>query len=181
MRIIKFIAGAIIQISIFLFLINSLTAQSSEGDFIKFIDYNSVIKDLEIKGIQSAYYPNLNVEALLSLDKSFLTTLLRIDPNILQSMAIDTSRISNTSRKNFKIIDVSENTIYNILNSKNLRDSFFIKLSSVVSPTGIEFEKDIYVKENVYILSIYANIWGETFRLTKLENHIKAELLRGYY
>lgn len=168
-------------LSIFLLLINSLAAQPSEIDSISFIDYNRVVKDLKLNGIQSVYYTNLNVESLLSLDRSSLRILLKMDPNILQSMSIDTSMINFTPRNNFKIIEVGENTTHQILSSKNLRDSFFVKLSNVVHPKDIEFEKDIYTKENVYILSIYTNFWSETFRLTELENHIKAEFLWGYY
>lgn len=70
-----------------------LSAQPLEPDKIQYLDYSSIVKDLKLKGVKSMYYSDLDYESMLYLDKSCVTTLLKVNPKFLIEKNIDTTVI----------------------------------------------------------------------------------------
>ena len=81
---------------------------------IEYIDYNLVIADLIKHKTESIFYPDLNYEAMIIIDKSCTPILLSVNPEFISDKGIDTSSfdqeksIKNAHRIKTDIDDIKD-------------------------------------------------------------------------
>ena len=158
---------------ILVFMCLNLKSQPMTIDYFEFIDYSTVITDLETNGIKSIFFQNLDYESMLYLDKSSIKTILKVNPDFLKENCIDTSEIFREQENKF-IYQFKSHSIRAFFNNK---DFFRNSINKIIHVENWELENQIYVKANrVAIFSINGQ-HEALFKASLHENKLKIKLL----
>lgn len=153
-----------------------LNAQPLRTDTFEFLDYNSVIKDLNKNGQDCWYYKRLNYESLLFLDKSSLKTLLKVNPNFLKEICIDTTWIfkipKNQTYREFK---VESKSLIDFFNNKSILNK---TLDQIIEDKNRNIDNTIYIKnDQIAILTIWGKSWSETYKVVLVDMKVRFTIL----
>jgi hypothetical protein len=162
-------------IFIVIFISLDLNAQPLRTDTFEFLDYNSVIKDLNKNGQDCWYYKRLDFEALLFLDKSALKTLLKVNPHFLKEKCIDTTRVFQIPNQTDLEFNVESNSLIDFFNNKPILNK---TLDQVIEVKNRNIDNTIYIKnDQIAILTIWGESWSRTYRVILVGGKVRFELL----
>lgn len=158
------------------FISLNLNAQPLRSDTFEFLDYNSVIKDLNKDGQNCWYYMRLDFEALLFLDKSALKTLLKINPNFLKEISIDTTLIfKNPKNQTYREFKVESSSLIDFFNNKPFLNK---TLDQINEDKNRNIDNTIYIKnDQTAILSIWGKSWSETYKVILIDGEVRFTIL----
>ena len=159
-------------IFIVIFISLNLNAQPLRIDTFEFLDYNSVIKDLNKNGQDCWYYNRLDFEALLFLDKSALKTLLKVNPNFLKEKSIDTTWVfKNPKNQKYREFKVESNSLIDFFNNKPILNK---TLDQINEDKNRNIDNTIYIKnDQTAILSIWGKSWSETYKVILIDGEVR--------
>ena len=163
-------------IFIVIFISLNLNAQPLRLDTFEFLDYNSVIKDLNKNGQNCWFYNRLDFEALLFLDKSALKTLLKVNPNLLKEKNIDTTWIfKNPKNQTYREFKVESNSLIDFFKNK---PSLNKTLDQIIEDKNKNIDNTIYVKnDQIAILTIWGEFWTETYKVVFVDKKVRFTIL----
>ena len=162
-------------IFIVIFISLNLNAQPLRTDTFEFLDYNSVIKDLNKNGQNCWYYKRLDFEALLFLDKSALKTLLKVNPNFLVEKCIDTTRVFQIPNQTDLEFNVESNSLIDFFNNKPLLNK---TLDQISEDKNRNIDNTIYIKnDQIAILSIWGKSWSESYKVILVDRKVRFTIL----
>ena len=158
---------------ILVFMCLNLKSQPMTIDYFEFIDYSTVINNLENYGVKSKYFQNLDYESMLYLNKSSIKTMLKVNPDFLKENCIDTSDIFREQEEKFTYRFKS----HSIRDFFNYKDFFRSSINKIIHVENWELGNQIYLKDNrVAIFSINGQ-YEALFKASLHENEVKIELL----
>ncbi len=163
-------------IFIVIFISLNLNAQPLRTDTFEFLDYNSVIKDLNRNGQDCRYYKRLDYESLLFLDKSALKTLLKVNPNFLIEKCIDTTRVFKIqTNQTYREFNVESNSLIDFFNNKPILSK---TLDQIIEDKNRNVDNTIYIKnDQIAILTIWGESWTETYKVVFVDRKVRFTIL----
>jgi hypothetical protein len=135
--------------------------------------------NLRSKGQESKYYPDLDYEAMLYLDKNCMRDLMLVNKDFLRENSIDTiNMISSGVNQHTKYFNSSLIEIKDLFTKSSDLESIFRDLLGIDYNLEHNLDPTIYIKDSgKAIYSIYGNNWSKTYRATLTKGQLKIELL----
>lgn len=156
---------------------SSLICQETSLDTVQFIDYYTIMDELNRKGKDSEFYTSLDYESMLYLNRASFETLKKLDPDFLKKNYIDTSSIFITVARQY----VSEfpakcKSINEFLKTKS---NWIATVKALNANFGdaAEISKIVYVKDNTAICTFRTQTCSGKYRIAQQNAVMRFELL----
>jgi hypothetical protein len=160
---------------------DSISSSVKQNRF-KFIDYYVVLQDLNSNGQNSAYYKDIDYEAMLWLDTNCIPIIRKANPDFIaqSNINIEEYRVSSNSKTNDWTweLEVNLKGIKSLFNDK----SIFDKIYSSINRGYIDYStiyNTIYFKNDTAIFTCIHPTSSETYRVTLKGSKQKLEILEN--
>ena len=152
-------------LSIAVSLISSLAF--CQNTTITFLDYDTILYDLNDKGQSSSYFKRLDYDAMLLLDFSCLKDLMKINPNFEEQHSINLDNYNlpfkSIHTKQYQLLFVTD--IKGLFSDKKTFDLIFQK-TRLDNRDNYQLIPDVYIKEpNKAVFTVFGNNGTETYIL----------------
>lgn len=166
----------IIFIVILFTVFANLSAQPLRTGYNEFIDYSTIVKDIENNGKKSIYYNYSVFYEMRNIDNSTYKVFFKVNPKYLIEENIDTS-ISSTNAKDPLIykFDLKSNNIKDFFNNKTL---FYNSIDKIVESKNWTMDNKIFIKDNkIAVFTVSKQTWSGTYKAVIINNKVNIELL----